>query len=207
MRVLELMGQFAKLDSMFLRDGGPPRETAGWWHAPCLAASGFAEAWADVRLRNVREVRGYTKVADTIWWTVLRLPRTGAVVAIGRSAIALSLSRFGGQRPRRIEGGAVYRIDDEYNFDLDDLDTIASIKRSLLEAGRYPLTELAAVLGISDRLSHPEALADAALRFDKQLQQHWLAGAVSVRIEYGVFVPDELLPHVPSAAAESRRRR
>ena len=39
--VLELEGQFAKLDSFFLEDGGPPPESAGYWHISCLQGSGY----------------------------------------------------------------------------------------------------------------------------------------------------------------------
>lgn len=199
--VLELEGEFAKLDSMLLGDGGPPSESAGWWHARCLVASGVADAWRAVRLRGLRDVRGYMLVAEMPEWTVLRHPRSGELIGLGRSGVALSLSRLGG-RPRRVDGGAVYSVvDDEYNLELDDADTIGAIAAALAETGRYPLSALTASLGVSERVNHPEALAGGALQLDKRLRQYWSAGAVCARAEYGVFVPDVLLPYVPAGTA------
>jgi len=71
--VLELEGQFSKLDSLYIHNGNPPAATAGWWHAGCLAGSDAAAPWYEARLRNFRDVRRYQEVAATPQWTVLHV--------------------------------------------------------------------------------------------------------------------------------------
>ena len=47
--VLELEGQFSKLDSLFIDNGHPPPETAGWWHAR------YNESGADAHLLPIQD--------------------------------------------------------------------------------------------------------------------------------------------------------
>ena len=70
--VLELEGQFDKLDSYFLGDDGPPEESAGWWHLSCLRVSDVGRAWQAARLRNYRDVRKFQIVAELPGWVVMR---------------------------------------------------------------------------------------------------------------------------------------
>lgn len=60
--VLELSGQFARLDSFFVEDEEPDPETVGEWHAICLAESPHAEAWFRAMYRNCVSVRGYREL-------------------------------------------------------------------------------------------------------------------------------------------------
>lgn len=201
--VLELEGEFAKLDSMLLGDGGPPAASAGWWHGRCLVESPVADAWRSVRLRNLQQVRQYAVVAQTPGWVVLLHPRSGELVGLGVGGLTLALSRLRAGRHRHVDGGAVYRVVvDEYNLELDDAGVIEDVKAALVETGTCSLASVAAVLGISDRMSHPELLAEGALILDEHLRPYWTASGLSARVEYGVFVPDALQPYVKARPAE-----
>jgi hypothetical protein len=194
--VLELEGQFSRLASLFIVDGHPPPETAGWWHARCLAGSDAAALWYEARLRNFRDVRRYQEVAATPQWTVLRDPNRGKLLAFGRGGALLSLSR-GRVGARPAPGGAVYPVADEvFHLELDDDALAPKVKDALVATGAFPLPALLEGIGIADRTVHPEALEGGALRFDSGLQAHWKPRCVSARAEYGVFVPAELEPHV-----------
>src|SRR5438046_1921956 len=83
--VVELEGQFTVLDSYYLEDDGPPPETAGWWHARCLAESDVGPAWYTARLRNFRDIRGYQPLVEFSGWTILQDPNRGKRLAFGRS--------------------------------------------------------------------------------------------------------------------------
>jgi len=194
--VLELEGQFSKLDSLFIGSGGPPPATAGWWHAGCLAGSEAAALWYEARLRNFRDVRRYQEVAATPGWTVLREPNRGKMLAFGRGGELLSLSR-GTKGARAAAGGAIYPVRDEvFHLELDDDGLVQRIKDGLVSTGAFPVPALLEGMAIADRTVHPEALEHGALRFDSALQAHWGPRFVSAQAEYGVFVPSELEPHV-----------
>ena len=193
--VLELEGQFAKLDSFFLEDGGPPPESAGYWHISCLQGSGYGEAWYRARLANYVGVRRFVEVTHTGAWTVLRAPRTGDAFALGRSGEVVTLT-FSGAKSRTVPGGAIYRIDEDFNLELPDRNTIAAIQNALTSIGEFSLLALLDALGIADRIIHLEALEGAVFRYDEALHGHWQPGFVAARAQYGLFVPGELESHV-----------
>jgi hypothetical protein len=196
LRVLELEGQFSILDSLYIDNGSPPPETAGWWHARCLAESTVASLWHDARLRNLRDVRRYQLVADYPHWTVLREPNRGKVLALGRTGEFLNLSR-GNRKSVRSDGGRIYsKIEEAFHLDDDDVGLIRAMQEGLLSSGRYPLLAVLKAMGIADRIVHAEALEGGAFHFEKTLQRDWDERFVSARVEYGVFVPAELEPHV-----------
>jgi hypothetical protein len=194
--VLELEGQFSKLDSLFVDNDHPPGETAGWWHAGCLAGSDAAALWYEARLRNFRDVRRYQEVVATPQWTVLRDPNRGKLLAFGRGGALLSLSR-GKTGARPAPGGSIYPATDEvFHLELDDDALAPKIKDALVATGTFPVPALLEGMAIADRTVHPEALERGVLRFDAGLQAYWKPRFVSARAEYGVFVPAELEPHV-----------
>lgn len=193
--VVQLEGQAEKLDSFYLEDDGPPPESAGYWHRRCLEESPYGEAWYQARLRNYVAVRRYVEVATSTDWTVVRHPRSAEPLAFARGGASLSLT-FAGGRPRRVAGGAVYRVADEYSLELDDRDAIAVIRDALSADGEFPIPSLFQLLDIADRVVHSEALKNAVFRPGPSVPGEWHARAISARAEYGVFVPDELAPHV-----------
>jgi hypothetical protein len=195
--VLELEGQFSKLDSLYLDDNFPRPETSGKWHARCLAESDAALLWYECRLRNFRDVRGYQPLAEYPHWTVVREPRRGDVIAFGRSGELLSLSRGNRKRARKVEEGRIYpKLEDEFHFELDDPDLVRSMQEGLLNVGSYPLPAVLDAMGIRDKVVHPEAIERGVFRFNKRLQAEWGKRFASASAEYGVFVPTELEPHV-----------
>jgi hypothetical protein len=195
--VLELEGQFSKLDSLYIRDGAPPRETAGWWHARCLAESEVGPLWFEARLGNFRDVRGYQEVAVLPQWTIVREPNRGKLLAFGRHGELLSLSRGGRKHARAVAGGSIFpRVEETFHLELDDEQLVQQIKDGLVSNGSFPLPAVLDGLGIADRTVHAEALERGVFRFDKGLQEHWGRRFVSARAEYGVFVASELEPHV-----------
>jgi len=194
---LELEGQFAKLDSLYIHNGSPPPETSGWWHASCLAASDVGAVWYEARLRNFCTVRHYQSVAEYPHWTVLREPNRGKLLALGRSGELLNLSRGSRKSARAAEGGWLYpKIEEMFHLELDDMDLVQAIQAGLLTTGGYPLLAVLKGMGIADRMVHPEALEQGAFRLDKELQHDWDKRFVSARAEYSVFVPVELAVHV-----------
>jgi hypothetical protein len=160
--VLELDGQFDKLDSYLIERGAPPEDSAGWWHAACLRAS------------NGR----------------------GKTLAIGRSGELVDLS-IGRKRQRSVDGGVVVaRVEDEYHLQLDRAALVAEMQDTLTATTVYPVLALFAALDIGEKVADRVALEGAVLRHDKGLAAMWQKKAVSVRLEYGVFIPIELEPHL-----------
>jgi hypothetical protein len=195
--VLELKGEYANLDSFYIQDDGPPADTAGQWHALCLAKSSVARSWHDVRVNNFRDVRGYVLLARLPSWTLLEHSRTREVLAFGHDGRLLNLSLGGKSKARKVAGGAVYPVElPEYHLRLEQSSEnaalIASIQEALSAKKEYPLPLLVDALSINDRIMHPVALERGRLLFERRLRRSWESDTVSVVIEYGVFVPDEL---------------
>ena len=195
--VLELEGQFSKLDSLYIKGEFPPPETAGWWHASCLAESEVALAWYEVRLRNFRDIRRYQLVGDYPHWTVLRDPNRGKILAFGRKGELVSLSRGNRRMARAVEGGHIHpKVEEEYHLELENSDLVQTIQNGLLDTGSFPLAAVLSAMGIANRIVHPEAIANSAFHLDSALQRNWDKHFVSARLEYGVFIPTELDAHV-----------
>jgi hypothetical protein len=195
--ILELEGQFSKLDSLYIQNGQPPPHTAGWWHARCLGASDVGPLWFEARLRNFRDVRHYEEVARYPHWTVLRDPNRSKVLAFGRHGELLNLSRGRRNEARTASGGWIFpKLDEVFHLELDDDELAQRIKDALVATGSFPLAAILEAMGVASRTVHPAALERGVLRFDKGLQAHWVRGFVSASAEYGVYVPIELEPHV-----------
>ncbi len=194
--VLSFPGEFEMLDSYYLGDDSPPADTAGKWHSRCLHDSPYREEWYAARLRNFTAVRGYREVAETEAWTVVRHPRTDERIGFSRNGDLLGLT-FDGGPLRKVPGGTVYGESyREFNLELDDEAAIRTIQDSLRATKKYPVLGLFDLLGIMDRVVHPEALKDAAFVWTRPLAKLWQRTWVSARCEYGVSVPAELEPYV-----------
>jgi hypothetical protein len=174
--VLELEGQFDKLDSYFFSDGSPPRASAGWWHLSCLRASDVGPAWQAARLRNYRDVRKLTVVAEPPGWVVLGDAR-GKRLALGATGELVELAIV--RRPilRKVDDGVVFSMVEENSY--------LEVARSFDPGTEHPLSALLVALGIADRVVDPVALEGGTFRFDRRRG--------SARLEYGVFVPRALL--------------
>lgn len=195
--VLELEGQFTKLDSFFIQNGSPPPDTAGWWHVRCLAGSDAGPAWYAARLRNYRDVRRFVPIAELAKWTVLSSPQHNKVLALAHHGELIELSSRRRKHGRAVDSGLIFpHVEEEFHLELEDASIIQAIKDGFIISGTYPLSAVLAALGIADRTVHPEVLERGALRFVRSLQEYWRPHAVSARVEYGVFIPAELEPYV-----------
>jgi hypothetical protein len=190
--VLELLGQFEKLDSYYLDEDGPPRETAGYWHTLCLTQSPHGPAWCAARLRNHVEVRRHEVVAEVGSWTIVRDRRTREPLAFSRSGEFLHLEGSRG-KARKVDGGSVHPIVTEYNLELDDRDLISTVHDELNTIGSYSILKIMNGMGIADRVNHPIALERAVFRSGRPVPPEWQSRCVSAQAEYGRFVPSELM--------------
>lgn len=203
--VFELVGELANLDGFYLEGDHPPASTAGMWHLVCLAASPVAEAWSEVRLRNFRVVRKFETVAELARWTVVREPARGHRHAFGRTGEILDLSIESEVAPLEVAGGKLFRrVQDPFFLRLEDARALATIQQRLATTGRQGLMPIFELLGIVDRILHPEAVAASALVSDPTLREEW--GPAGARLEYALHVPDELLPHVGPLVRQGSRR-
>jgi hypothetical protein len=192
--ILELRGQFALLDSFYVDDDETLLESAGAWHARCLLDSPYGEAWFVAKRRNFVSVRRYEEVAELPECSVLRNPNTREMLAVQRTGMLLSLSFS--NRPRRVADGFVGTVSEEYNLELADRDAIEAIQDALSGPGSFPLLALFEILGISDRVVHPEALERSVLRYARDTPGRRSRNFVCVRAEYGVFVAAALEPYI-----------
>lgn len=198
--VIELRGEFEKLDPLYARGSSVPDETVGWWHTRCLAGSEAALIWYEARLKNYREMRGWTTVADLEEWTVVADSRGGTRLALGHNGQILDMPEGSGAAARPVEGGHVYpTVWPEYNLNLEPTNenaaTIAAIQAALASNGTYPLPDLFVALGIADRVLHPEALELGVFRFDGGARRNWGQHSVAARAEYWIFMPSALEPY------------
>jgi hypothetical protein len=190
--VLELDGQFAKLDSLFIRGGRPPPESAGYWHLTCLRDSQFGPAWHQARVDNFCSVRGYRHVADVDGWTVIRDPRGSESIVIGPSGELLQLPASRKALVGAVDGFVVRTVEPDFHLELADAALVDEIKQALRSRGTYGVLNVLDALGIGDRVSHPEVLRDAVFRFKRDLEKVWTRHSVSATCEYGVFFPHAL---------------
>ena len=104
---------------------------------------------------------------------------------------------FSAGRLRTVRGGSIYRVqENEYHLELAETAIVQAVQDALSSAKTFPVLALFEALGISDRISHPEALEGSLLHFSKALRGDWNSTSVSARWEYGVFIPAELEPYV-----------
>jgi hypothetical protein len=201
--VIELDGQFEKLNPMYAV-APVPDDSAGWWHASCLAASAIGADWYQARLRSYRDVRGYGITAELAAWTVVGHPRTREVIGLGHDGRTLALDELARAKRKPVDGGGVYAVDSaEFNLELartaEHEALIAAVQQALTTTGSYRVLDLYAALGLADRVQDPIALDRAVFRFERGLRGYFTRHAISARVEYGVFVAAELEPHVVAA--------
>ena len=140
--VLELLGQAATLPAYLIDDGSPPASAAGTWHLSCLGSDPVAEQWAHALERNYLTVRRYALVAREPHWTVIRNPRTGELLALGRAGV-LPLTGHGGVF-ETATGRRAYRVREAVYWLEWDAPVIAEIQARLRHAGLMPVSEVAA---------------------------------------------------------------
>jgi len=189
--VLELLGQAATLPAYLIDDGSPPASAAGTWHLSCLGSDPVGEQWAHALERNYLAVRQYALVAREPHWTVIRNPRTGELLALGRTGGVLPLNGHGGVFVTST-GRRAYRVREAAYWLEWDEPVIAGMQERLRRTGSMPVREVAGQLGIEARLAHPDVLAMAAFQLDEELTPDWRSTVVGAPVDYAVPLPDEL---------------
>jgi hypothetical protein len=176
--VLELEGQFERVD-------------AAYWHTSCLVASPLGADVYAARLRDFVDARHYAVERELEGWTVVTHAR-GDKLALGKTGELLSLSNLGSKKKsRKADRGRVFpKIDEGYNLDLKDANVIDTVRAGFASEGAFPLLSLFELLGIADRVHQPAALERAIISSIRETTSRHF---ITMKIEYGVFVPDELL--------------
>ena len=192
--MLELVGQGVTLPPYLINAGSPSVDTAGTWHVSCLRATSVGADWAPAFERNYVGVRDFVLLARTPGWSVLRNPRSHEVLAFGRDGGTLPLRGRGPAFPTS-DGRLAYPVwESEYWLEWDQ-PVIAGIQDRLRRTGFIPVREVAAELGIDERLSHPDLLVAASFRWDDSLAPEWRPTMIGAAVEYAVHLPEELAPY------------
>jgi hypothetical protein len=176
--VLELEGQFERVDAAF-------------WHTACLIQSPLGADVYAARLVEFTSARHYTVERELDNWTVITHAR-GDKVALGKTGESLSLSNLGSKKKsRKADGGRVFpKTDEGYNLDLKDAGVIDTVRAGFASEGAFPLISLFELLGLAEHVHHPAALERAMI---SAIRETTTRHFITMKIEYGVFVPDELL--------------
>jgi hypothetical protein len=202
--VLELNGQYTVLDSYYLGRESSLADTWGDWHLSCLHTSPHREGWYEARLRNHLDVRGYERLVDIGKWTVVRSRRTAEAIAFSKDGDILDLN-ISGDRLRRVGGGSIYSdLFEQFHFELEDAEVIRAIQEGLTAAKTFPVLAVYELLGICSRMVHPEALEGSLFHWKRGLANQWSRNTVSMRCEYGFFVPSELEKYVTRRKSNRR---
>jgi hypothetical protein len=164
---------------------------AGSWHLSCLSGVPAAAEWGQAVVQNYTAVRHYDIVGRTPDWTVIRSPRTGEVLALGRRGAILPLTGSG-VRPSAVPG-ALRVYEPMYWLEWDQ-PVIAEIQARLRRSRTMPVVAVAELLGCAQRLTDREWLTDSVFRLDDALVEDWRATAVGAAVEYAVRLPAELAP-------------
>jgi hypothetical protein len=176
--VLELEGQFERVDAAF-------------WHTACLIQSPLGRDVYAARLHDLVDTRKYAVEHELESWTVVVHAR-GDKLALGKTGELLSLSNLGSKKKsRKADGGRVFpKIDEGYNLDLKDGGVIDTVRAGFASEGAFPLLSLFELLGLAEHVHHPAALERAMISAIRETTSRHF---ITMKIEYGVFVPDELL--------------
>lgn len=195
--VLELEGQFEKLDS-YLLDGTSDElyenEAFGWCHSKCLSTSTWGWSWSKRLINYATNVLGYKSVVeDDNMLTGLINLHTQDMMVLRKDGVNFFVSPSELAKKRSHPGGFLLPVTEEMNLEFDDIELAKEIRDTLVKEKSYPLVNIVRSLRLSDRLLFPEAIQDGKLRFDTSLQREWRGAWVSAIADYQKFFPHELM--------------
>ncbi|MEO1373922.1 MAG: hypothetical protein AAFW70_06310 [Cyanobacteria bacterium J06635_10] len=199
--ILELEGQFDKLDTFLLEETDAAYQEAafGWCHTRCLSTSKWGEFWSERRIWHMTEVMGFKKIDNIDNLTAIRNPNTGTVTVIQNNGVTFHLkSSYTLDYKKKSPGGILLPISEEMNLELDNSTLVQEIKDTLVKTKSFPLIELVKSLELEDYLLYPEAIADGAIQFDKALKREWIGNWISALAVYDQFVPQAVIDIVCS---------
>lgn len=193
--VLELKGQFDKLDSYYLQpeDDAYVQGAYGWCHALCLVRSSWGHFWFTRRREHFTENIGYQQAASDGEHCVLRHPRTGELLILRADGLMFDVAPRALTKAKPSEGGVMLPIEQEMNIELDEGDLVREIRDDLVNQKRYPLWGLIDGLGIRAQMMFPRALEGGELRLDKRLRREWVGSWISAKAVYHRFLPDRVV--------------
>ena len=192
--VLELEGQFERMQPHEIENRELPAEQSGWWHTACLIASAAAPVWAAARQHTYRTVRGYELIAEVDGWIVLHHARRRSHRDRSRwradrpRGPRLEEARAKGSRRTRVRARRRRLQPRRQRARRDPGDS-----RRVREGGLVSVALGLRVTRDPDRVQHPVALEQGSVAGVRAADSKHF---ITMRLEYGVFVPDALLPFV-----------
>lgn len=193
--VLELTGQFEKLDTYLLsEDDIAYQEGAfGWCHASCLSKSTWGSFWAERRICNLTSIRGYSKLCNDGPLTVVYHPRTKEKIVLRSDGVSFTIDSSISVNKKDCSMGILLPVSEEINLELDESELVIRIRETLVKNKSFPLQRLIEELGLTNYLLYPEAITDGNLVFSKSLKREWIGNWVSANVTYNRFIPKEVL--------------
>ena len=197
--MLELTGQMMVLRGYQvvgddeLATAGP----VGPVHVSCLIASRWGPRWA-ASFRRYGLAINQVELGRAGEVTATLHPPTQEVTLIRDDGYRVVVSRRELRDSRPVTGGVVVQLDEEYNLELPGRSALVQdIRKALMMDKQVPLSSFLARLGSRARLAFPEALEGSVLRYDKGLARYWIQDWLSMRLQYGMFVPQDGVELVP----------
>jgi hypothetical protein len=193
--VLELNGQFEKLDTYLLNedDAAYQQNAFGWCHTSCLSKSNWGQFWTERRVWHLTKVKGFSQVYSGTCLSVMQNPRTDERIALRSDGVSFNIKPSLLGHRKDYSGGILLPVFEEINLELDEPTLIHDIRDALVRVKYFPLQQLIEALKLNDYLLYPQAVIDGSLRFDKALKREWVDNWVSANVSYSQFIPQEIL--------------
>ena len=200
--VLELIGVATTLEPYMLSDtckdtaGDKDKILASQAYGSCylkrLTQSAWGQIWAKHLVRYA-EQRNLVSVGTFKDWRVYKYPNQAEVEAICSDGNDLHFRID--RNPSKSKLGYFLTTRGEFNLILDNSwhELIASIQSSLRTTGAYPVLDLFRALKLTQHLTQPEHLQSSLFLFDEELSDYWSDKAVSVYLEYDIYIPECLV--------------
>lgn len=184
--VLEIRGQFEKLDSYYLKkeDELFQEKIYGSCYSAAMKASKWGAAWYKKRLEYAR----------SMGFKVLKIAANHCVVDRGQAwevyyADGRKLS-LGKDELHQATG--LMQIKQNYNVELEDTAFVTKIRATLESEGSYPLWNLIEHLGVADQMIHPEQLKHA-LMYSQSPAAPAIGNWLGLKLVYDYQLPTELI--------------
>ena len=193
--VLELVGQFEKLDTYLLEEDDLAYQQGafGWCHISCLSKSRWGAFWAQRRIWHLTSIMGFSKLHNDVALTLLCNPSMDERLVLRADGVSFTIKLSMLEYKKNCPDGIVLPIFEEINLELDEPELIRNICDTLVRTKYFPLQKLIQALELNDYLLYPQALVDGLLHFNKALKREWVGNWVSADVSYSQFIPKEVL--------------
>lgn len=184
--VLELRGQFEKLDTYYLekKDELFRKKIYGSCYSAAMKKSEWGALWYKQRMQYARKM-GYR---------VMSMAGNHCVVDQGQ---ALEVYYADGTRAylgrdEIPQSGNHITINQHYNLELNDVARVAAIREKLEQEGSYPLWKLIEHLGVQDQILEPAQLQNA-LAYAQDPAAAPVGNWLGLKLVYDYHLPPEIL--------------